>query len=154
MSDIRTLIIPREPGQLPLYDFALDGPDLASDDGLETAVIISLFTDRRAADDDVLPDPTGDRRGWCMDAWPVVVGYLIGSRLWELHREKQLQSVVNRAREYAQEALAWFVEDGIAKRVAVEAEIVRQGVLGLGVVIERTDQPVAQYRFDYFWQAA
>jgi phage gp46-like protein len=47
-------------------DLALIDNDLASDRGLETAVLLSLFTDRRAQPDDVPPsgDPA-DRRGWC-----------------------------------------------------------------------------------------
>jgi phage gp46-like protein len=154
MPDIRTVIIPGEPGQLPLYDFSVSAPGLESDDGLESAVIISLFTDRRADEDDPLPDPSDDRRGWWGDAYPQIDQDKIGSKLWLLHREKQLPSVVNRAREYAQEALAWLVEDSIASRVTVEAEIVRQGVLGLGVTIYRSAQTVQKYRFDLFWQGA
>lgn len=155
MSDIRTLIIPPAgPGTLPVYDFGISGADLAVDDGLETAVIISLFTDRRADPDNPLPDESGDRRGWWADAYPRIEGDRIGSKLWLLSREKQLQSVVNRAREYAREALAWLVDDGIARRVTVEAEIVRTGVLGLGIVIERSDRPVQKYSFDLFWKGA
>lgn len=113
-------------------DFALTltGPDFASDDGLRTAVIISLFTDRRAEADDELPDGGTDRRGSWDDP-------TLGSRLWLLGREKQTQRTLERAREYAEEALAWLVEDGIARAVTVSAEWVRTGVLGLRVVIER-----------------
>ena len=54
------------------FDLALagagDARDLQGDDGLLTAVIISLFTDARAHDDDPLPDErvgvTSDKRGW------------------------------------------------------------------------------------------
>jgi phage gp46-like protein len=154
MSDIRTVIIPTEPGRLPVYDFSISAPGLESDDGLESAIIISLFTDRRADEDDPLPEPNADRRGWWGDAYPEIDQDKIGSKLWLLSREKQLQSVVNRAREYAREALAWLVEDGIVSRVQVEAEIVRQGVLGLGVTITRPAQAVQKYRFDLFWQGA
>lgn len=148
MADIRTVWM----------DFAGDitvtGPSLVEDDGLETAVVISLFTDRRATEDDVLPGSPDDRRGWFGDSWPVVDGDLIGSRLWLLHREKQMQSVVSRAREYAAEALQWLIDDGIAKAVNVTAEIVRQGVLGLDIEIVRSGKPLAKYRFETFWKAA
>lgn len=113
-------------------DFALSltGPDLAADEGLRTAVLVSLFTDRRAEADDELPDGSTDRRGSWDDPER-------GSRLWLLGREKQTQRTLERAREYAEEALAWLVEDGIARAVTVSAEWVRTGVLGLRVVIER-----------------
>lgn len=113
--------------------------DLATDDGLRTAVLLSLFTDRRAASDDALPDGSSDRRGWWADAWPAAAGDQFGSRLWLLHREKQMLTVVARAQTYAKEALAWIREDGIAANVQINAEAVRMGVLGLRVVVSRPD---------------
>jgi phage gp46-like protein len=106
------------------------GNDLASDAGLRTAVLISLLTDARAEADDDIPDGSDDRRGWWADPD-------MGSRLWLLVRETQTARTLERAREYAQEALAWLVEDGIARAVTVTAEWVRTGMLGLRVVIER-----------------
>ena len=97
---------------------------LASDEPLVRAVIISLFTWRRALPDDPLP---GDQRmGWWGDSFSPVVGDRIGSRLWLLSREKLTAQTIERAREYSSEALAWLVEDGVASRVEVEAE--RQGL--------------------------
>jgi phage gp46-like protein len=131
------------------FDIALAGADLATDDGLETAVIISLFTDRRADPDDVIPDGTGDRRGWWADAWPTVDGDFIGSRLWLLAREKELPVVARRAEEYAEEALAWLLAEGVARAVRVTAEQVRRGVLGLTIVIERPDGTAWERVWDY-----
>lgn len=132
-------------------DVSVDGYDLAAEDGLRTAVILSLFTDRRANDDDALP-AGADRRGWWADAWPEVSRDQVGSRLWLLGREKQLPSVLQRAREYAAEALQWLIDDGIADAVRVDAEIVRQGVLGLRIEIERPGG-VEQYQFNRLWEA-
>lgn len=133
-------------------DIQLNGYDLAADDGLTTAVIISLFTDRRAEDDDPLP-AGADRRGWWADAFPEMPNDKIGSRLWLLYREKQTQSVVNRAREYAEEALQWLIDDGIAKAVIVTAEIVRSGVLGLSIQITKPDDSQAGFNFQKLWEA-
>jgi phage gp46-like protein len=146
MSDIRTVWRSFD------GDWQVAGPRLDEDDGLETAVVISLFTDRRALRGDVLPEPKADRRGWWGDDFPDVPGDRIGSRLWLLSREKQLAAVLARAREYALEALQWLIDDGVARAVNVAAEVVREGVLGLGVEIRRADKPVAQYRFDLFWR--
>lgn len=44
-------------------DLRVDAGDLAKDGSLYTAVVLSLFLDARAKDDDVLPDGSGDRRG-------------------------------------------------------------------------------------------
>ncbi|MEO6359898.1 MAG: phage GP46 family protein [Sphingomicrobium sp.] len=136
-------------------DLALDGAALATDDGLKTAVIISLFTDARARDDDPLPDAGehgGDRRGWWGDAEPAIARDAIGSRLWLLSREKRLPSVVARAREYSEEALAWLVRDGVADRVSVQAEAVGEQTLGILVEITRPAGP-GRLRFDFVWEA-
>lgn len=135
------------------FDVGMAGYDLATDDGLETAVIVSLFTDRRAAPDDELPDGTDDRRGWWGDAYASQAGDQIGSRLWLLCREKVLPAVVERARGYAQEALAWLVADGVARSVSVTAEVVSPGVLGLAIEIERPDASRISYRYSYAWEA-
>lgn len=155
MTDIRAVFI----GEKMISDFALDTGALQADAGLETAVVISLFTDRRAEPDDELPDGSADRRGWWGDVSPprvngrAVDGDRIGSRLWLLGREKQLQSVVERARQYAEEALQWMIDDGICERIEVIAEIVRTGVLGLGITIYRPNVDAVSFRFDHAWSA-
>lgn len=149
MSDIRTVFISMDAGaDLALADFALD-----TDDGLETAVIISLFTDARALDDDTLPAGQSNRRGWWADAYPVQAGDRIGSRLWLLRASKQLQESLDTAREYAEEALAWLVEDGVAKTVEVETFIARDEVMGMRIRIYRPDGTTASTRFEMLWGA-
>lgn len=50
-------------------NLALNGSDLLTDNSIETAVIISLFTDRRAQPSDLIPDGSTDRRGWWADSF-------------------------------------------------------------------------------------
>jgi phage gp46-like protein len=133
-------------------DLDIAGGDLVSDGSLTTAVVLSLFLDARAKDDDEIPDGSSDRRGWWADAYAGQLPDSFGSRLWLLHREKQLASVLARAKEYAEEALAWLVKDGVAQSVQVTADIPRQGVLGLLVVIERPDGSRLEYLFNNLWE--
>ena len=131
-----------------------DDGAIAMTDGLETAVTISLFTDRRARDDDELPDNSGDRRGWCLtyrqrEADPE--SDEIGSWLWLLGREKQLASVVARARSYAETALAWMVRRKYVRQVTVTAEVTAPGLLGLQVEIIRRDGTRWSRIYDYYW---
>ena len=132
-------------------DIALDGPDLATDSGLRTAVVLSLFLDGRARRGDQLPDGSGDRRGWWADA--LAEDDPIGSRLWLLSREKQTAEVAERAREYTEEALAWLIRDGVARAVRAEAEWVERGLLGLRVEIERPTGDVFEHRFGKLWES-
>ncbi|NBB51510.1 hypothetical protein GVN24_24805 [Rhizobium sp. CRIBSB] len=130
-------------------DLDILGGGLATDAGLRTAVMVSLFTDRRARPDDALPD-SGGRRGWWGDVAPRVTGDQTGSRLWLLAREKITSGTLSRAGEYAREALAWLIEDGIA--AAVEAIAEAQGDrLALAVTVTRPDGAVT--RIDTVWSA-
>lgn len=135
-----------------LADLGFSGGDLATDHDLKTAILLSLFTDQRAKDDDQLPDQMQGKRGWWGDALGVNgVNRKIGSRLWLLAREKQVQEVVNRAQEYAQEALQWLVDDGVVLSVAVSSAIVAPSTLGLSIAVQRNQQTPARYRFEFAW---
>jgi phage gp46-like protein len=116
---------------------------------LPRAVIISLLTWRRANPDDALPG--NEKNGWWGDNFPVSANDRIGSRLWLLDRGKLTANAVARAREYAEEALQWLIEDGVAASVLVESE--RQGLdrLALGVKIIRGDQSLLTIRFANVW---
>jgi phage gp46-like protein len=136
-------------------DFAVVNGDLAAEHDIKTAVLVSLFTDRRAEDDDPLPDATASKRGWWGDALGAVgPGARIGSRLWLLSREKQLAEVVARASEYAIESLTWLVDSGAASAVDAKAEIVANGVLGLLISVSRPKSQALQYRFNFAWMNA
>jgi phage gp46-like protein len=134
-----------------LFDFYLENADLATGQDLHSAVIVSLFTDRRARIDDPLPYDAGSRRGWWGDTFEPIQGDRIGSRLWLLSREKQTQATLARAQEYCREALRWLIEDGVASRVDVEVTYPRMGVMAIFVGI---DKPTGreEFRFDYPWQ--
>ncbi|MDO8933773.1 MAG: phage GP46 family protein [Rhodocyclaceae bacterium] len=146
MSDIRTIFVSFEHGA----DWLLQQAGLENDDGLETAVVLSLFSDARAREGDVLP-AGADLRGWWADAYAANVGDRHGSRLWLLARRKQLPEVLAEAKGYAEEALAWMVADGAASRVEVVASIPRPEWLGLSVAIHRPNGNVVRYRFEALW---
>lgn len=128
-----------------LGDLVRDGGQFETDDGLETAVLISLFTHRRAEPDDILPGGDQDRQGWWGDAYADVVDDKIGSRLWLLRRSKASQDVVNAAKRYAEEALAWMLDDGVASAIVVTAERILSIVLALRIEITRNLDPASKY---------
>lgn len=102
---------------------------LDSQEPLVRAVMISLFTWRRANADDDLPGNM--KMGWWGDNFATVANDKIGSRLWLLSRAKLTDETLARAKEYADEALKWLIDDGIAARVVVEVE--RQGLFTLAL---------------------
>ncbi len=128
-------------------DASIDGADLQGDNGLRTAVILSLFADRRAGPDDIVDDQ--DQRGW----WADVYGDRpLGSRLWLLDREKDLPEVVNKAHDYAHEALDWLQEDGIAKAIEIDITSPNSEELNINVRIIRPDDTLLSLQFQRRWQ--
>lgn len=152
MADIRTVFIDMEHGA----DFAISALLLQEDDGLDTAVILSLFTDRRAEADDIIPGGSGDKRGAWIDSFADDADDKFGSRLWLLESAKLIQDTVNRVREYCAEALAWMVKDGVAKAVNVTTQIVRHhplGIIAAQIDIEKPDGSTSRYKFEKLWSA-
>ncbi|MDH0640612.1 phage GP46 family protein [Pseudomonas sp. GD03860] len=132
----------------------LSGFDLARDDGLETSVIISLFTDRRASSEQIPAElPQDDLRGYWGDVSNASPSDQTGSFLWLLAREKQLPQVLSRAQQYCREALAWLIEDLVATRIEVSAEFIAQGWMLILIDIYRPTGSPVRYRFNYEWAA-
>lgn len=114
MSDIALKI------QGQSFNVAILNGDLEQDEGLETAVILSLFTNRRVTDEE-LPDGTTNKQGYWGDKYAQVNGDKMGSRLWTLERSKRLTETLRRAEDFAKEALQWLIEDGVATSIEASA---------------------------------
>lgn len=130
--------------QLTWNKYAAD-IDYSGGNEVLTNIIVSLFTDARASDDDILPDGATDKRGWWGDSFS---DKKIGSRLWLLSREKQLSSVLKRAQEYAEESLAWMIKARLIKSVSVVATNPFGGVLMLTIrPVLLNSEDVPEYSF-------
>lgn len=123
---------------------------MAAKDSLARAVMISLFTWKRANKDDA---HEGQKMGWFGDATTDDADK-IGSRLWLLARAKITQTTIAKAREYALESLQWLIKDGVASRVEVDSE--RMGIDGLALTVRiyRIDGTMVDLRFSDIWRAA
>lgn len=137
-----------------LWDASVSGNDLDTDEGMETALAHSLFPDRRAEDDDTLPDERADKRGWWGDEFPVVLGDLIGSRLWLLEREKELPVVLQRGEAYAREALQWMLDDGVTDALDVTVTFPNPGIILYAITIHRPSAAKSStFKFFRNWAA-
>lgn len=135
------------------YSIIVNGVDsamLGQADALVRSVVISLFTWRRANQDDVTE---GQKMGWWGDvAEPSVVNDKIGSRLWLLSRETIRNSTINRAREYCEEALQWLVDDKVASQFTVLVERLDITSLAIGIVVYRNDGTKLDLKFNNAWE--
>lgn len=113
-------------------DLLIENGDLVLDRGLRTLVLVSLFSDARLPSGQALPDGEWSRRGF----WGESPGSRFGSLLWTIYRSKATTENSERAREFAEAALGWLKDDGIAQTVSVTAAF-DGGVLCLEITITR-----------------
>ena len=118
-------------------------------DDLSRAVLISLFTWRRANPDDDLPNSV--KYGWWGDTFSVTQNDKIGSRLWLLSRNKLTTETISKTEEYASEALDWLTEDKVADSVQVTAERLTLDTLALQITITRGNSALLNIRFINVW---
>lgn len=107
-------------------DIVIEDGDLKADNGLETATLISLFSNKRVSFED-LPPGENDRQGWWADLISEPQSDEIGSRLWTLWRNgKIIDETAVEMESILQDAFDWMLDDGIAANVVVEAARVGQ----------------------------
>lgn len=107
-------------------------------DPLTRAVVISLFTHRRADPDDNADVPMG----WWGDTWPAVANDRYGSKLWLLQRSKLTNALVNTVRTYLRDALQWMLDDGVVSRIDIDIQRTGINELSNQVVLWRRDGPI------------
>lgn len=141
----------------------LQRPDRLIDEteALATAVVVALGTNRRANDDDILPNGEADtdRRGWWADtnAETIWQGWPIGSRLWLLERHKitdntaRQGSTLARVDAYIREALQPFITQRMASRVDVTVERTELQKIVAHIVIYRGPLPTIDLQYQTLW---
>lgn len=137
-------------------DIEFDNGDLTIDNGLETAVIISLHSDRRASDDDILPDDrSNDRRGWWGDQVSDVADDEVGSKLYLLERSKTTQSTLIETEIYIRDCLQWMIDDEVI--ISIDVEVERQdqpdksATLAHKVILHESDGKETAFKFHDLW---
>ena len=141
-------------------DWILADRDVERDAGFETAIMLTLLTNKRADDNDILPDDYGDKGGWWGDSVPNVVGDQIGWKGWLLRREQTTDAVIARCKEYLIDGFQWMIDDNIV--AGVEANVTRvdgilsapnDSVLFIQLNFQKPGGQDIYYKFFYNWQA-
>ncbi|WP_242183073.1 phage GP46 family protein [Sphingomonas sp. CARO-RG-8B-R24-01] len=123
---------------------AQPGAGLVSGRDIETAVLISVFTDAAAGPDDAIPDGSNDPRGWWGDP-------SMGSKVWLLQRAKRTTGTLQLAKAYLRDALAWLIADQVAASVDISAEW--QGTrLACAIAVTRPSGDAVTVAFEYAWK--
>jgi phage gp46-like protein len=135
-------------------DFAMAGRGLATGSELETAGLISLFTDAEADPGDIVFD--NDPRGWWADTYsaledpslPVIANDRIGSKLYQVFNMPRTQATLNWMADQTRIALNWMLVDGVASAIDVFPRFTSKGGVGEKIVITSNGVPTI---YDYAW---
>ena len=124
--------------------------DLTEEDGFDTAIAMSLFTDARAPDNAVvIPEK---RKGWMGNLESPVEDRELGGLLWLVDQSKLTQDTLNTSVNYARLALNWFIEDQIANSIVVTGEIVPRSGIRLKVVFTALSGKISTHYFNLWEQ--
>lgn len=132
-----------------LGDWGLAEGDLETGQDLETACLVSLFTDALATADFIPTDGTTDRRGWWANTYQTTPP---GSNLWQLDRAKKTRDTLGAARGYVLDALQWLIDDGVANNVYCNTAWLASNMLGIAVAIVKPNGSETRFRFASAWQ--
>lgn len=112
------------------FDLVTDRERLVTDGGLETMIILSLFTNRRS------PKDPGNARGgfWGGD---------FGSLLWTLEGKKITADLVREAKGFSEDALAWIAGDGVGTVEVVATPLA--STVRIHVSVTRPDDAAPQW---------
>jgi phage gp46-like protein len=132
-------------------DWAIANGALVIGNDLETAVLVSLFTDRVLPLDLTPPDGTTDRRGWWGDSYESAP---IGSRLWTLRRKikSNASSILQEAKSICLEALQWMLDDQVAASINVTTFWANAVQLVIITQIVEPDGTVSTFKYQWAWR--
>lgn len=149
---------PSPDGDVDGGDWIMDGgPGLVADATLATAILLCLFTDRRAPDDIELPGGSPDRRGWWGDFVDIdeTLGETeMGSLIWIYERTYLNDEIAERIRAAAEESLQPLIEQAAFSRIDVtETHDTLRGWVKLQISAYSKDgELVYDQRFHRLWQ--
>ena len=144
--DIKLFFNPLTKGEFA--DIEIDNGDFVPDEGLETMVLISLFSDVFVEKDSSY---NGESRGYFGD---YLFNYPLGSKLWQLDRAKIDKTTITLATQYMKECLEWMVTDGIADRIETLAQKApdRSDTINLYIAIYKPGSDVEGFKYSTQWK--
>lgn len=134
---------------LTIGDWSLAEGDLETGQDLETACLVSLFSDVLATPDFTPTDGTTDRRGWWADYY---LSTPTGSHLWQLERAKKTRDTLGLAQRWAQDSLQWLIDDGVAAALLVNTMWITPTMLGIAIAITKPDGTETRFMYGWAWE--
>jgi len=132
-------------------DWAVVDGGLATGNDLATAILVSLFTDRRLPADQAPPDGSKDPRGWWADTYE---DQPIGSLLWTLERAvvSNGPAFLAQVQRMCQDALQWLLDDKVAAAVIVRTWWITTAYIGIAVTVVEPNGTSQPFQYSWAWK--
>ena len=125
------------------YDLEItDTGDLKADNSFDTGVNLALFTDGRA-DVSEVSNPEY-QRGTIVDMF---TSRRNGSKLWLLEQSRNDAGAVNRAIDYAKNALKYFVDLNLVQKITANGYLTSKGIV-LSITIQGINGTIDKYKYE------
>lgn len=134
MADIELQHVTSPAGE-NYYDISFTNGDFTLTRGLITAFMMSIFCEVR---DDSIEVPQ-QRGGWAGNQLQPLEGYEQGSLIWTLYQSNSAADIATQAQQFIEDGLQWLIDDGIAKDIEVETNIVASNKLVAKITAIRND---------------
>lgn len=128
-----------------VFDISIANGQLVTTNGLDTAIYMSLFTEKRATEDQI-KEPS-QRRGWVGNELNDDVTYEIGSYLWLLDQAIINQDTANLGEAYISDCLQWMITDGLVGSITVDS-IIQSDKIVFNLTFLRNDGSELSYVLD------
>lgn len=122
---------------------------LHRDPTFENSILISLGTDAKAEEGDILPQGEENKNGWFGS---ILLGFNLGSKDWLLSRSKISEETIALKKQYTLQALSWMVGDQIAENIEVQVVRNGKGRLDTKCLIVRQKKPNVYFKYTDNWE--
>jgi len=126
-------------------DVVIENGDLIKEDGFETAILISLFSDAYVKEPGKL---FREKRGWWAEK---LFNKENGSKWWILERSNITRQTLRLMEQYGKDALQWMIDDGIAVKIEDLAIKRENNIVDFYLVIYRQNQEPWKMKFEFNW---
>jgi len=108
------------------YDFSITNGDFTLTYGFETALLMSIYCEKRATQSEV---PRAElRRGWWGNRVNDYDNYEQGSKLWLLDQSRNNLNLLNLVNTYSNDGLKWLIDDSHATKIETNSNFSTEGV--------------------------
>ena len=135
-----------EMNQDGLFVLSVKNNDLVPVEGMESAILVSLFTDQRL--DESQMDIPINRGGWFGNA--LTPNRELGSKLWAYDNARITSGLVGNIRDCAKRSFDWMNQDNLTRKTSVSVALKGQQITIITTLTARGDKVGHDYA--YLWR--